>query len=174
MKKINFSNHVMNVFNQFKTDYEEVKNLMTDLAMRREMFDENGNKISKAEAEKKLLDISRSIFGLEENYTPRDLKRALRDHGREWFDVIEETVDDYIAYGMRENEFFNSFVNYRNRALGQDNLFWVPGDDLILSVAKVGTSHHDYILQRYKLNKSFEFIMHADILFARKHIFAIF
>ena len=155
LKRMNFSNHVMNVFNHYETTYDEVKNLMSDLAMHREMFDEDGNKISKADAEKKLLDISRSIFGIQEGYTPRELKRAIRDHGREWFDVIEETVDDYIAYGMRENEFFNSFVNYRNRALGQDNLFWVPGDDLILSVAKVGTSHHDYILQRYNAGESY-------------------
>lgn len=147
--------HVMNIFNMYETDYESVKNLMLDLAMHREMFDEDGNKISKAEAENKLLNITRSIFDLQEGYTARDLKRAMRDHGREWFDVIEETVDEYISYGMRENEFFNEFVNYRNRALGQDNLFWVPGDDIILSVAKVGTSHHDYILQRYNEGESY-------------------
>ena len=145
----NFSQNVMNVFMQNDTNYSEVKNLMTDLARGREMFDADGNKIAKADAEKKLLDLSRAIFGLSEGYTPREFKRAMRDHSREWFDVIEEIVDEYIQTGMQENEFFNDFVDYRNLALGQENMFYAP-EDIILSIAKVGVSHHDYILQRYK------------------------
>ena len=86
MSKINFSQNVMNVFAQNETNYDEVKNLMTDLAKGREMFDADGNKIAKADAEKKLLELSRSIFGLSEGYTARDFKRAMRDHSREWFD----------------------------------------------------------------------------------------
>lgn len=154
-EKMIFSAHVMSVFSELETNYEEVKNLMTDLALGREIFDEDGNRVAKADAEKTLLDISRKIFGLSDGYTPREYSRAMRDHGREWFDVIEETVDKYIAYGMRESELFNQLVNVRNRAVGDDNLFWVPGDDLILSVAKVGTSHHDYILQRYNEGESY-------------------
>lgn len=146
--RANFSQNVMNVFAQNETNYEEVKNLMFDLAMKRDMYDADGNKINKADAEKKLLDISRSIFGLSDGYTPRDFKRAIRDHAREWFDVIEEVVDTYIQTGMQENEFFNNFVEYRNLALGQENMFYIP-EDIILSIVKVGTSHHDYSLQRY-------------------------
>ena len=153
--RVFFSEHVKNVFSKFGTNYEEVKNLMSDLALKREMYDEDGNKITKAEAEKTLLDISRGIFGLSANYSPREFNRAMRDHSREWFDIVEETVDEYIEYGMRESELFNQLVNYRSRRLGQDNLFWVPGDDIILSVAKVGTSHHDYILQRYNEGESY-------------------
>lgn len=154
-KKITFSSNVMNVFAKYETDYEDVKNLMTDLALRREMFDEEGNIVPKQEAEKQLLAITRDIFGLDEKYTPREFNRAMRDHSREWFDIVEETVDEYIEYGMRESEMFNQLVNVRNRRIGQDNLFWVPGDDIILSVAKVGTSHHDYILQRYNEGESY-------------------
>lgn len=154
-KKMNFSSHIMNVFSQNETNYDGVKNLMSDLALGREMFDDEGNRVSKADAEKRLLDITRQIFGLSEGFSHRDLNRAMRDHGREWFDVIEETVDEYIAYGMRESELFNQLVNVRSRALGEDNLFWVPGKDIILSVAKVGTSHHDYILQRYNEGESY-------------------
>lgn len=155
MRKMIFSSHIMNVFAQNETSYEGVRNLMSDLAMGREMFDEDGNKIPKVVAERKLLDITRQMFGLTEGYTQRDLHRAMRDHGREWYDVIEETVDEYVDYGMRESELFNQLVNVRSRALGDDNLFYVPGRDLILSVAKVGTSHHDYILQRYNEGETY-------------------
>ena len=155
MRRMNFSAHIMNVFAQNETDYEGLKNLMSDLAMHREMFDADGNKIPKAVAEKTLLNITRQFFGLSEGFTPRDMNRAMRDHSREWFDVIEETVDEYISYGMRESELFNQLVNVKSRALGEDNLFYVPGKDLILSVAKVGTSHHDYILQRYNEGETY-------------------
>jgi len=39
MRKFNFSNHVMNVFNEMDVDYTSVKNLMFDLAMGNKIFD---------------------------------------------------------------------------------------------------------------------------------------
>ena len=47
----NFSSHIMNVFSANETSYDEIKNLMLDLAAGREMFDAEGNKIAKADAE---------------------------------------------------------------------------------------------------------------------------
>ena len=48
---------------------------------------------------------------------------------------------------MKDNEFFNQFVDYRNIALGDAYEFRTE-KEVILSIAKVGVSHHDYILQR--------------------------
>lgn len=54
-KKMNFSAHVMNVFNEMETTYEDIKNLMYDLAMGNEIYDaESDRVISKNEAEDKL------------------------------------------------------------------------------------------------------------------------
>jgi len=39
MRKMNFSSHVMNVFNEMNTDYSAIKNLMYDLAMGNEIYD---------------------------------------------------------------------------------------------------------------------------------------
>lgn len=146
MKKLNFSNHVMNVFSEMETNYDEVKNLMFDLAMGNEIFD--GERIvPKAEAEAKLRSVCQKIFGVNENSSKRELKRAYREHGREFFDVIEEVIDVVISNGFKDNEFFNNFVDYRNIALGDAYEFYME-KDVILSIAKVGVSHHDYILQR--------------------------
>lgn len=153
--RIMFSNHINNVFAKAETTHEEVKNLLIDLALHREMFDADGNRISRSEAEDKAREINLAIFGLNKDYSPREFDRAIRDHHREWFDVVEEVVDEYIAYGMRESELFNSLVNLRSRALGQDNLFWIEEDDVILSVNKVGTSHSDYALQRLGVGESY-------------------
>lgn len=148
MKKLNFSNHVMNVFSEMETNYDEVKNLMFDLAMGNEIYDEeSGRVVPKAEAEAKLRSVCQKIFGVNENSSKRELKRAYREHGREFFDVIEEVIDVVISNGFKDNEFFNNFVDYRNIALGDAYEFYME-KDVILSIAKVGVSHHDYILQR--------------------------
>lgn len=148
MKKLNFSNHVMNVFSEMETNYDEVKNLMFDLTMGNEIYDEeSGRVIPKAEADAKLRSICQKVFGVNENSSKRELKRAYREHGREFFDIIEEVIDVVISNGFKDNEFFNNFVDYRNIALGDAYEFYME-KDVILSIAKVGVSHHDYILQR--------------------------
>lgn len=148
MKKYNFSAHVMNVFSEMETNYDEVKNLMFDLTMGNEIFDEeSGRIIPKAEADAKLRSICQKVFGVNANSSKRELKRAYREHGREFFDIIEEVVDVVISNGFKDNEFFNNFVDYRNIALGDAYEFYSE-KDVILSIAKVGVSHHDYILQR--------------------------
>ena len=154
MRKLTFSNHVTNVFNEMDTDYMSVKNLMFDLAMGNKIFDEDGIEVSKHEAEEKLRSICQKIFGVNKDSSKRDLKRAYRDHGRDFFDIIEETLDEIITAGYRENEFFNQFVDYRNIALGDAYEFYTE-NEVILSVAKVGTSHHDYILQRLGKGETF-------------------
>lgn len=146
MKKLNFSTHVMNVFSEMETNYDEVKNLMFDLALGNEIFD-GDRVVPKAEAEEKLRSVCQKIFGVNADSSKRELKRAYREHGREFFDIIEEVVDVVISNGFKDNEFFNQFVDYRNLALGDAYEFYSE-DDVILSIAEVGTSHHDYILQR--------------------------
>ncbi len=154
-KNINFSAHVMNVFNEMETNYDEIKNLMYDLAMGNEIYDaESDRVISKQEAEGKLRSVCQKVFGVTADSSKRELKRAYREHGREFFDIIEEVVDLVIAHGFTENEFFNNFVDYRNIALGDAYEFYSE-DEVILAIAKVGVSHHDYILQRLGKGETF-------------------
>ena len=71
MKTMNFSAHIMNVFTEMKTSYDEVKNLMFDL-YRGEL--EDG--LSKRAAEDKLRELNRKIFGLTKDSSLRERKRA--------------------------------------------------------------------------------------------------
>lgn len=154
-KKINFSAHVMNVFNEMETNYEEIKNLMYDLAMGNEIYDaESERVIPKNEAEEKLRTVCQKVFGVTADSSKRELKRAYRDHGREFFDIIEEVIDVVISNGFKDNEFFENFVDYRNLALGDAYEFYSE-EEVILSIAKVGVSHHDYILQRLGKGETF-------------------
>lgn len=150
-KKIVFSERVNNIFSNMGTTYEEIKNLMFDLYR-----DELSDGVTRREAEETLRNLSRQVFGLDENPTKRELERAKRDYGRQYFDIIEEVIDFTVTTGLRENEWFNTLVNYRNLAEGDDNLFVTEADETILSIARMGKRHHDSILQRLPGNKTYQ------------------
>lgn len=143
MGKMHFNNRVINVFSEMGTTYDEIKNLMFDLYK-----GELSDGITKKEAEDKLREMSLKIFGLTKNSSKRDRKRAYNEYGRQFFDVIEEVTDFTVSTGLKENEWFNILVNYRNLADGDENLFYNEHEEVILSVARMGKRHHDTMLQR--------------------------
>ena len=142
MRKFNFSSRLAGIFEKMETSYEEVKNLMFDLY--RNELDEG---VTKKEAEERLRNFSLEIFGLTKDSSKRDRKRAYEKYGREFFDVIEEVLDYTVSTGLKENEWFNTLVNYKNIKEGDDNVF-TNKQDAILSVARMGKRHHDTMLQR--------------------------
>lgn len=150
MRKISFDSHVMTVFAEMETSYDEMKNLMFDL-----YTGELEEGVTKRQAEDTIREMALKIFGLDEKASKRDRSRAYRDHGRQFFDVIEEVVDWTVTTGLRENEWFNALVNYRNLAEGDDNLFYSEHEEVILSIAKMGKRHHDTILQRLPVGKTY-------------------
>lgn len=149
MRKFNFSSRINGIFEKMETSYEEVKNLMFDLY--RNELDEG---ITKKEAEERLRNISLEIFGLTKDSSKRDRKRAYEEYGRQFFDVIEEVTDFTVSTGLKENEWFNALVNYKNLREGDENLF-VNNKDAILSVARMGKRHHDTMLQRLPEGESY-------------------
>lgn len=148
---MNFDKHIMDVFAEAETNYDEVKQLMFDL-YKGDL--EEGT--SKKQAEESLRELTMKIFGLTKDSTRRERERAYRDHGRQFFDVIEEVVDFTVTTGLREDEWFNALVNYQNIAEGGENLFVNRTDDTILSIAKMGKRHHDTMLQRLPANKTYQ------------------
>ena len=152
MSKMNFSNRVLTVFDEFKTDHEGMTQLMADLALGHEIFD-GERTIPKAEAEATVLDFSRQILGVTpEMLSAKDTKaisRAIRDHKREWFDVIEDTIDLTGHVGLQENEWFNELSETINLGY-HDRQDFIAEVKSYLAVATVGTSHHDHIMQRLK------------------------
>lgn len=148
MKKFfTFSQHVQAVFEN-EDNYEAVRNLMFDLASGEDIYDAEGNKVTKKEANDKLREYARKIFEIDETSTRRDRKRAYEKHSREWFSIIEEVIDRKINTGFTENEFFEQFVDRRNLAMGDDYDF-IAESPIYLNVAKVSGQHHDFVLQTY-------------------------
>lgn len=145
---LTFSEHVNGVFAAMNTNYDAMNNLMQDVALGREIYDaETDRVISKKEANDKIYQFSLKLLGINDVRDKKQVRRGFRDHGREWFDIIEDTIDTNIAYGFSDNMWFNELVDQRNIAYGDRQDFYIE-NDAVLSVAKAGTSHHDHVIQR--------------------------
>lgn len=144
----NFSEHTKAVFAAMNTDYDAMNNLMQDVALGRELYDaENDRKISKTEANQMILNFSRNILGINDIKDATEVRRGWRDHGREWFDIIEDTVNVAVEVGLQENDWFNQLVETKTIGYHDRQDFYTETEAL-LSVATAGTSHHDHPLQR--------------------------
>jgi hypothetical protein len=151
MKK--FGENVMAIFADMNTDYDGINNLMQDLAMHREIF-ADGEAISKAEAEAKVLEFSRRVLEITDPKNAKEVKRCFRDNGRQWFDIIEDTLETSVTVGLQQNDWFNSLVESKDINY-HDRVDFVVEDDALLVVAKAGESHNDHILQRLGGQQSF-------------------
>ena len=151
----NFNARVMGIFSANNTDYDAMNNLMQDVALGREIYDaESDRVITKAEANAKILEFSRQILGVDDIKDAKNVRRAIRDNGRDWFDIIEDTVDKVIEVGLNDSDWFNELVDKKTIAYGDRQDFVIEEDDALLSVAKAGTSHHDHILQRLRAGQT--------------------
>lgn len=150
----NFNAHTMAVFSAMGTDYDSMNNLMQDVALGREIYDaESDRVITKAEANAKILDFSRQVLGITDPKDIKGVRRAMRDNSREWFDIIEDTVDKVIEVGFKENDWFTQLVDYKSIGFGDRQDFILEDNEAILSVAKAGEQHNDHFLQRLRANQ---------------------
>ena len=143
-KIVTFDQLSKDIFAKYDATYEEAKNLMIDL------FTGNLDGLSDAEANDKLRNLLKGCYGLDgvEKPTPRQLRYAHKDHDRQVYAIVEEAIDITVSLGLQANEWFNALVNEKNLAAGDENLFVVEDDNVILSVGRMGKRHHDTILQR--------------------------
>mgnify|MGYP003308010147 CR=1 FL=1 len=134
----------------------EVKNLMFDLSMGGKIYDaETNREISTYEANEAIRRVCFEELGLNEKSTEKQIKRALKsEKAVALFEVLEEVIEQQVSYGLKENEFFNNYVETRNLADGDRTDFWVD-DEVLLTVSKVSGDHHDLTIQRLGAGSSF-------------------
>ena len=146
MAKINFSNESTSaVF--AANDYNEFSRLMYDTGRGVE-------KVSKDDANNKIREVFRSVLGVDENCSRKELHKAIRRHKVDVFEVIEETVENLLVSGWGENPFFNQFVEIKSMADGDTNEFYVP-DEVILTVSEISGNHHNLIRQKLGAGSTF-------------------
>ncbi len=146
--RTDFSQRVLAVFANHQTNAEQMSQLMKDVALGHTIYDDvTKREISKAEANEKIYAFSCEVLGVNKNSTKKEIRRALRDNGQEWFDIIEDTVDLAISTGFGDSPWFEALVEYKNINYGDRQDFYSE-EEAVLAVAKIGESHHDHILQR--------------------------
>ena len=147
-RKINLSANTEAVLSSMNTNIDAMQNLMTDLALGREIYDEATQKVvSPAAANAIIHKFSLATLGIEDIRDRQAVRRGKRDHGREWLDIVENTVEMTVTQGMEQNEWFNTYVERMTIGYG-DRLDFYSENDNLLFIAKAGESHHDHILQR--------------------------
>ena len=150
------TDNLTRVFTKPENDYEGFQKFLYDYTHGRDVYDEDGNKVTNQMANDKINKVAFDILELDPESKPskREIKRAMRRHGAELFEVLEEVIDFKIPTGFRDNEFFNEFVDMRNIADGDRNEFW-QDKDVILAVAKVAGDHHDITMQKLGEGESY-------------------
>ena len=146
---MNFSENLTRVFSKPENDYEGFKQFLADYTAHKKIYDADGNVVPSEQANKKINSVCLDILGFEEGYKPtrKEIRRAMKRHGMELFEVLEDAIDFKVATGWDDNEFFNNFVEKKNLAQGDRNDFWSE-KDVILTVARVSGSHHDLTMQK--------------------------
>lgn len=151
-----FSLHVQSVFDKHKTSFEAMSNLMQDVALRKELYDAQNDKIlTIAQANDKIRMFAKDVLGISDLKNRKEVRRAVRDNGRLLYDIMEDTLDVAVTTGFQESEWFNRLVDSINLQYGDRQDFKVVDANAVLSVAKVGESHHDHILQRLRQGQRF-------------------
>lgn len=145
--KMNFSTE--NLSNIFAANsYRDFAELMFDTARGKE-------KVDKELANEKIREVMFSVLQVGKDASKKELRRAIRKHKDEVFEVIEETVENLLVSGWPANPFFNEFVEIKNMQIGDTNEFYVP-DEVILTVSELSGNHHDIIRQRLTEGSTFQ------------------
>lgn len=140
--RINFTN--MSTREVFENkSFAEFTQLMYETARGGEISDG----LTAKQANDRIREIHFEILGLSNDAKPKDVRRAIRRHKLDIYEVHEDVIQDLLKTGWGDNPFFNEFVEIRNLEDGDTNEFYVA-DDVILTVAKFSGNHHDLFRQR--------------------------
>lgn len=152
--KANFSTqHLKEVFAE-EGKYESFRKLCYDLNHGNEIFEydeESGvaRAVSKHDANKAIRRILMEVAEITEDdlKSNKTWQRKLRKHEDEIFELIEEDIEFKVETGLRENDWFQDYIDYRNIKLGDDEEFWIKEQMGLFIVAKISGDHHDLTMQ---------------------------
>lgn len=103
--------------------------------------------VSNNEANDKIREVMFEILGVDADCSRKELRKAIRRHKIDVFEVLEETVENLLVSGWGNNPFFKEFVEIKSLNIGDTNEFYVP-DDSILTVAEISGNHHNLFRQK--------------------------
>ena len=127
------------------------------------------------------LDLARDEYSLADGVTKRDLEQHLRDtinndvlggltiyqamrrNKIAIFEIVEEIVTTAIGENIMNSPFVEQFVEFKNRALGDETAFYSEGG--LLTVARFAGNHWD--TNRQLIDMGSEFTLPSEWIFIR-------
>lgn len=129
----------------FSTEEAQVFSLALDLA-RNDYSLSDG--VTKADLENHLREtINNDLLG------GKTLYQAMRRNKIAIFEIVEEIVTTAIGENVMDSPFMDSFVEFKNRALGDNTAFYSEGG--LLTVSRFAGNHWDTNRQRLDLGEEF-------------------
>lgn len=92
--------------------------------------------MSKTEKDEKIREAFFSVLGTDAIKDEVQLAKLLRANGNEVFEIIENVITEGMIRGDWRNPFFEQFVEEHNLDLGDENTFYIEGENE-LHVAKI-------------------------------------
>lgn len=94
------------------------------------------------------------VLGIDK-YEKKSFRRAMRKHSAEVYEIVEDVATQILNNGdYAKNEFFNTFVELKNEALGDTNEFYIEGENS-LEVVEFSGSHFNANRKRYDAGEKF-------------------
>lgn len=138
------------IFSQEDRDLDAFTSLLNTVGAGKVCYDKNMNVVSNDVANDSIRKVMYEVLEIPEGTKGRELRKAIRRHQTDLFEIIEETLIDLVNTGWTENPFFMEWVERKSAALGDTNEFWTK-DNIILTVSELAGNHHNFNLNRIRV-----------------------
>lgn len=118
-------------------------------------YDKNMSVVDNDTVNDRIRKVFYEVLEIPEGTKGKDLRKAIRRHKTDVFEVIEETLQNMVETGWGDNPFFNEWVERKSAAIGDTNEFYTE-DNVILTVSELAGSHHNLYRQRLGAGKQFQ------------------
>ena len=142
------------IFSQEDRSLGAFTDLLNNVGLDKICYDKNMNAVSKEVANDGIRKVMYEVLEIPEGTKGAELRRAIRKHQPEVFEVIETTLQNMVETGWNQNPFFDEYVERKSAALGDTNEFYTK-DNVILTVSELSGGHWNLFRQRLGGGKSF-------------------
>jgi len=136
------NDRVRAIFSQEDRDLGAFTSLLNTVGAGKVCYDKNMNAVDKDVANDSIRKVMYQVLEIEEGTKGRELRKAIRRHKDEVFEIIEETLLNMVNTGWGQNPFFNEYVERKSTSNGDVNEFYTK-DNVILTVSELSGGHHN-------------------------------
>ena len=136
------NDRVRAIFSQEDKTLGAFTSLLNTVGAGKVCYDKNMNTVSVDAANDSIRKVFYEVLEIEDGTKGKELRKAIRRHKVDVFEVIEETLQNMVETGWGTAPFFQEFVERKSAAIGDTNEFYTE-DNVILTVSELAGNHHN-------------------------------